>query len=195
MLRNLALFLFTAALGSWSTTGLADQFVVELSQPIRNQSPPATSQVHIDETLSTGADSYVVFSAPDLEHLKAYLAEVSIAAKKIKAVAFVNSPVVGGGQPAGPQPRPGQHVYVIERPIPGVGSFPLEKKQKISMRSNAAVAKLGNSIEWDHSYLTDEGTYCVYRADSEETIREHATLSGAPIGKITPVAQVDYANE
>ena len=87
-------------------------------------------------------------------------------------------------------PRDGHQVYVIERPIPGVGFFGLDKKEKISKGSIAAMAKLGDVIEWDHSYLTSEGTYCVYRADDPDTLREHGALAGAPIGKITPVSQV-----
>jgi len=85
----------------------------------------------------------------------------------------------------------GHDVYVIERPIPGVGFLGLEKKQQISQNSNAAIAKLGEIVEWDHSYLTGEGTYCVYRADSPETLREHGVLAGAPVGKITKVLQAD----
>ena len=113
----------------------------------------------------------------------------TVSPEKISEVLFVNSPVVGGGDPAGSEPRDGHQVFVIERPIPGVGFFGLEKKQKISAGSNAAIAKLGDIIEWDHSYLTGEGTYCVYRADSPDTLREHGALAGAPIGKITSVKQ------
>ena len=102
---------------------------------------------------------------------------------------------MGGGTPAGDEVREGHRVYVIERPVPGVGSFPIEKKQKIAMASNAAVEKLGGAVEWDHSYLTSEGTYCFYCADSEDTIREHAALAGAALSKITPVSQVVHQTD
>jgi Nickel responsive protein SCO4226-like len=169
----------------------AGQFVIEPGAPLA--APPATlmsaREFTLDEALSGGADSYAVFSAADTAALQDFLKASSIDAEKISEVLFVNSPTVGGGEPAGPEPHPGQQVFVIERPIPGVGFFDLEKKQKISRNSNAAIAKLGDVIEWDHSYLTSEGTYCVYRADSPETLREHGALAGAPIGKITPVEQ------
>ncbi len=60
------------------------------------------------------------------------------------------------------------------------------------MGSNKAIQKLGNGIEWDQSYLTKDGTYCVYRADSPQTLREHGALAGAPIGKITLVDQKNH---
>jgi hypothetical protein len=173
---------------------IAGQFVIELDGPL--EPPPSGLMtrhgVTLEETMSAGPDSYAVFTAADAEALQAFLADASILAEKTSEVLFVNSPVVGGGEPAGAEPRPGHQVYVIERPIPGVGFFGLERKQAISASSNAAIDTLGEIIEWDRSYLTSEGTYCVYRADSPETLREHGALAGAPIGKITPVERQVY---
>lgn len=172
-------------------TALAGQYVVELDAPFEAPSQMLMQEhdLTVDETLSAGADSYVVVTADNEEAVRDLMHAVSVTPEKISEVLFVNSPTVGGGQPAGTEPRNGHQVYVIERPIPGVGFFGLEKKQKISAGSNAAIAKLGDIIEWDHSYLTSEGTYCVYRADNPDTLREHGALAGAPIGKITPVEQ------
>lgn len=183
-----------AAIVMMATPVIAGQFVIELDEPLAAPSTELMSQygVSLDETLSAGADSYAVFSAENQGALETFLDEASLNAEKISEVLFVNSPTISGGDPAGPKPRVGHQVYVIERPIPGVGFFGLEKKQKISQNSNVAVAKLGEIIEWDHSFLTNEGTYCVYRADSPETLREHGALAGAPIGKITPVVHTVY---
>lgn len=171
---------------------MAGQYVVELDAPFRAPSSDVLLQkgVTIDETLSAGVDSYVVVTAEDEEAVRDLIQTASMTPEKISEVLFINSPTVAGGQSADAEPREGHQVFVIERPIPGVGFFGLEKKQKISAGSNAAIAKLGDIIEWDHSYLTGEGTYCVYRADSPDTLREHGALAGAPIGKITPVEQV-----
>ena len=63
----------------------------------------------------------------------------------------------------------------------------------ISQKSNRAIAQIGNSIEWDHSYLTDEGTYCIYRATDENTIREHGKIAGAPIITIYRVKETSLS--
>lgn len=172
--------------------GFAGQFVVELEAPFETPSEAMLQQagVSVDETLSAGPDSYVVLTADDEDAVRELFQTAAITPEKISEVLFINSPTVGGGQAAGAEPRDGHQVFVIERPIPGVGFFGLDKKEKISKGSNAAVAKLGDVIEWDHSYLTGEGTYCIYRADNPDTLREHGALAGAPIGKITPVSQV-----
>jgi hypothetical protein len=171
-----------------------NQFVVELGAPIGKLDGKLLKQhgIKLAEAFSAGKDSYAVFNAKDKAALHAFLRTVLIEPEKILAVDFVNSPVIGGASKAAPEPRKGHLVFVIERPIPGVGGFALQKKQKISMASNAAISKMGNVIEWDHSYLTNEGTYCVYRADSQATIRKHGKLAKAPIGKITAVTQVKY---
>lgn len=173
---------------------VAGQFVVELDAPLKSLSTAMLSDYNVllDETFSAGTDSYAVFSAEDQNSLSEFFTAVFVDPEKISTVLFVNSPTVGGGEQAGVTPREGHNVYVIERPIPGVGFFGLEKKQKIAMNSNAAIKKLGNTIEWEQSYLTSEGTYCVYRADSPETLREHGALAGAPIGKITTVIRQSY---
>lgn len=50
--------------------------------------------------------------------------------------------------------------------------------------------ELGDGIEWDHSYLTDEGTYCVYRAVDEVKIHQHAAITGAPVNKVSEVRRL-----
>ncbi len=191
MTFRLATFSLATTITIAAHATVAGQFVVELDAPMEKPSAEilARNGVELDERLSAGKDSYAVFSAPDEAALTGFLEVAAITPEKISEVLFVNSPVIGGGEPPNAEPRPGHQVFVIERPIPGVGFFGLEKKQGISKRSNEAIAKLGEIIEWDHSYLTSEGTYCVYRADSPETLREHGALAGAPIGKITPVVQ------
>lgn len=170
---------------------LAEQFVVELLEPSSGllRSIVGSDEVTVHETLSGTSGTYAIFAAPDLRVLEQFLRSEDIAARKISEVLFVNSPELGGADPPGPLAREGHQVFVIERPIPGVGFFGIERKRQISRASNAAIAVLGNVIEWQKSYLTSDGTYCIYRADSTETLREHGALAGAPVGKITPVIQ------
>ncbi len=173
---------------------VAGQFVVELSAPIEDIPGDILSEsgVELKQSFAAGADSYAVFEADSQSNLKQMLSLAKVSPEKVSEVLFVNSPELGGGTAAGEKPRDGHLVFVIERPIPGVGFFGLDKKKKISKGSNNAITKLGEIIEWDHSYLTSEGTYCVYRADSPETLREHGALAGAPIGKITSVEHSEF---
>lgn len=80
--------------------------------------------------------------------------------------------------------------YVIEREIPGVGSMNREQLKAAAVASCDALAKLYGKAQWEHSYVTGDKTFCVYLADSEATIREHAKLSGFPANTITEVRTV-----
>jgi len=56
--------------------------------------------------------------------------------------------------------------------------------------SNSALAKLAGKAQWEHSYVVDDKTFCIYLADSEASVREHAKLSGFPATKVTEVRNV-----
>jgi len=77
--------------------------------------------------------------------------------------------------------------YVIERFIPGAGKLTADELKAISVRSCDALSKLGQQIQWIHSYVTDNKLYCVYIAPNEEMVREHARLGGFPANHISPV--------
>ena len=47
--------------------------------------------------------------------------------------------------------------------------------------------ELGPEIQWVHSYVTDDKIYCIYRAPSEDLIREHAQRGGFPANAIAQV--------
>jgi hypothetical protein len=80
--------------------------------------------------------------------------------------------------------------YVIERDIPGVGKFNQPQLKDASNTSNLALARLAPKVQWEHSYVADDKTFCIYLAEDEAAIREHARLSGFPATKITPVATI-----
>ena len=77
--------------------------------------------------------------------------------------------------------------YVIEREIPGAGSFSDEDLKGISQKSCGVLDALGTSIQWIESYVTDDKIYCVYRADNEGLIRQHAEQGGFPANAIARV--------
>ena len=50
-----------------------------------------------------------------------------------------------------------------------------------------AQEKLAPRVQWEHSYVTENKTFCIYLADSVEAVREHARLSGFPANIVTLV--------
>ncbi len=77
--------------------------------------------------------------------------------------------------------------YVIEREIPGAGQFTSDDLKGISQKSCAVLDELGTSIQWIHSHVTDDKLYCVYRAQSEDQIKEHAEKGGFPANSIAEI--------
>jgi hypothetical protein len=80
--------------------------------------------------------------------------------------------------------------FVIERDLPGVGGFNREQLKVAAATSNAALAKLAGKAQWQQSFVVDDKTFCIYLADSEASVREHARLSGFPASKVTEVRRV-----
>ena len=80
--------------------------------------------------------------------------------------------------------------FVIEREMPKVGSLTNSDFTGAAQKSCDVLQAMGPEIQWIHSYVTDDKIFCIYHADSEERIREHAERSGFPANKITPVRRV-----
>ncbi len=80
--------------------------------------------------------------------------------------------------------------YIIEREIPGVGGLDGEQLKGASAASNTALAALAPRVQWIQSFLAEDRTFCLYLAEDEAVIREHARLSGFPATRITEVAGV-----
>lgn len=80
--------------------------------------------------------------------------------------------------------------FVIERDIPAVGSMTQPQLKGAAETSNGALAKLAPKIQWQHSYVAKDKTFCIYLAEDEAAIREHARLSGFPASKITEVPTI-----
>jgi hypothetical protein len=80
--------------------------------------------------------------------------------------------------------------FVIERDIPKVGSFESEQLKGAATKSNAVLAQLSPDIQWEHSYVAGDKTFCIYLAKDEAVIRRHAEISGFPANKITEVRKV-----
>jgi len=77
--------------------------------------------------------------------------------------------------------------YIIERDLPGVGALNRDQLKGAAATSNAALAKLAGKVQWVESFVVDDKTFCVYLAEDEGAVREHAKLSGFPATKVTEV--------
>jgi hypothetical protein len=80
--------------------------------------------------------------------------------------------------------------YIIEREIPGAGTFTAEKLKEISGISCGVLIKQGPQIQWVQSYVAGDKIYCIYNAPDEEMIREHARLRGFPANLVTVVSSI-----
>ena len=80
--------------------------------------------------------------------------------------------------------------FVIEREMPGVGGLSAGELKGASQTSCNVLRDLGPDIQWVHSYVTDDKIYCIYRAPSEDLIREHAQTAGFPANSVSQVRSV-----
>jgi len=80
--------------------------------------------------------------------------------------------------------------YIIERNISSIGTFDAETLAGASSKSCDALQKIGPQIQWIESYVTDNKTFCVYLAEDESYIKQHAEISGFPANKITEVVNM-----
>lgn len=80
--------------------------------------------------------------------------------------------------------------YIIERDIPGAGQLTQAELQGISQKSCGVLREMGSRIQWLHSYVTGDKVYCIYIADNEQAIREHAEQGGFPANRIEEIKTV-----
>jgi len=80
--------------------------------------------------------------------------------------------------------------YIIEREIAGVGGMTGQQLAEAAAKSNGALAKLAGKAQWVHSYVADNKTFCLYLAEDEAAVREHARISGFPANKVTEISGI-----
>jgi hypothetical protein len=80
--------------------------------------------------------------------------------------------------------------FLIERDIPGAGNLSAEQLKGVAAKSNSVLARLAPKIQWLESYVAADKTFCIYLAENEALIFEHAKLGGFPVTKVTEVATV-----
>ena len=80
--------------------------------------------------------------------------------------------------------------YVIERDLAGVGSFSAAQMRDAAQTSVGAVSAIGSGIQWVHTYVTADRLYCVYLAENEHVVRDHAKRAGLPATEVIEVKRV-----
>lgn len=80
--------------------------------------------------------------------------------------------------------------FVIERDIPDVGTFERDDLRAAAQKSNEVLAELGAGIQWVESYVAADKTFCVYLAEDEGIIQEHAEKSGFPATTVTEIRKM-----
>ena len=82
--------------------------------------------------------------------------------------------------------------FLIEREIPNAGNLSPNDLQGVAQKSCSVLRSMGPQIQWVQSYVTDNKVYCVYIAENEQAIREHAKAGGFPANKISEIrAMID----
>ena len=117
--------------------------------------------------------------------------------KLVVAAVLVAVLVIAGGvlafaadnpAPAKAAPKTAQmHTYVIERTIPGAGNLSKKELHDISVKSNGVLKDMGPDIKWVDSFVTQDKVYCIYKAKSEDLVREHAKRGGFPADRVSEV--------
>ena len=77
--------------------------------------------------------------------------------------------------------------YLIERDIPDAGKLTPEQLKAISQKSCSVLKDMGPQIQWIQSYVTGDKIFCVYKAENEDLIREHAKKGGFPANVIAEI--------
>ena len=80
--------------------------------------------------------------------------------------------------------------FVIERDIQGAGQLSADELHAISGKSNQVLAEMEGWAVWQQSYVTDDKIYCVYVAEDEAAVLEHAQRGGFPADAVSRVSTV-----
>ena len=81
-------------------------------------------------------------------------------------------------------------MYVIERDIPEIGTFEREQLRGAARKSNEVLGQLAPDIQWQHSYVAGDKTFCIYLAKNEDMIHKHAEMSGFPATQVTEIKRM-----
>ncbi|MBX3465052.1 MAG: DUF4242 domain-containing protein [Planctomycetes bacterium] len=80
--------------------------------------------------------------------------------------------------------------FIVEREMPNLGNASNQEFRQLALGSNEAIAELDHRIQWVHSYVGKDRTYCVFLAEDEAVVRRHSELTSAPITSVVEVKRI-----
>lgn len=80
--------------------------------------------------------------------------------------------------------------FVIERECPGAGRLTAADLKDVAIKSCDVLREMAPRVTWQQSYVTEDRIYCVYIADDEKAVREHAEKAGFPANRVSKVTAV-----
>jgi hypothetical protein len=79
--------------------------------------------------------------------------------------------------------------FLIEREILGIGTLGREQLREAAAKSNDVLRQLGPKIQWVESYVAADKLFCIYMAEDEALIHQHAEISGFPATTVTDISK------
>ena len=83
--------------------------------------------------------------------------------------------------------------YLIRRAMKGAYSVPKYEMNKGGKASEDVLEEMrneGKMIQQETSYVAGDNVFCIYNAENEELIKEHAERSGGVATEITEISTV-----
>lgn len=102
-------------------------------------------RVSLQEEFRSADHTYAIVTAHGRDQLAECFYALGISPMEVIETEFTNGPSIGGGVSAGAVAKNGHQTYVIERGVPGISGFSLEKQKEISQGSQSVVEHFGGS--------------------------------------------------
>lgn len=80
--------------------------------------------------------------------------------------------------------------FIVERPLPGIGTAERRELEAIVRHSNAVLGRHWPEVQWVRSFVAEDKTFCVYIAENEDILRGYVAETGFPADSITEIRSV-----
>ena len=87
--------------------------------------------------------------------------------------------------------------FLIRREMEGASNVPKAEFNKGGKASEAILEEMrneGKMIQQEQSYVTGNNVFCIYNAESEDLIHEHAKRSKGIVSEVTEITTVIHHN-